>query len=278
MKKLILGEYGNLAQAVARYYPEAVPISRGEFIDWSRNPNKLAQFFTHLDTSPTDFIIFNCAGITDSETSLDEITFVNSTLPSFLAKESLELNFKLVTFGTVMEQLPKYSQGNRYLNSKLKYFESYVENNDWQSQNIHIQMHTLYGGSHVKPKMFLGQIFNSLKFNLPFKMSGGDQIREYHHVDDIALAIGCLIDRKAVGTLHISNGNPIKLVDLADAIFSYFNSTDLLQISAQSADVNDNRSLIFKKHYELKDIEFRAPIEGVISWLEDLGVQSGGRK
>jgi nucleoside-diphosphate-sugar epimerase len=108
-------------------------------------------------------------------------------------------------------------------------------------------------------------------------MTGGDQIREYHHIDDVVRAVGDLIEMKISGTHHISQGNPIKLADLAQAIFNQFNSTQLLNIAAKTADRNDNRHVIFEKPDELGGINFREPVEGVISWLQELGINNAGK-
>ncbi|CAN2230960.1 NAD-dependent epimerase/dehydratase family protein [Candidatus Planktophila dulcis] len=274
MDKIILGVKGNLARAINNYYPNSIQVTRSEFIQWPEKPNQLEDFLSKLGIEPRNCIILNCAGITDTDADLKEIKFVNSSLPIFLAEKSVEIGFKLATFGTVMEHFPKYSKSNRYLNSKLAYFEEYTSREDWKRQNIHFQMHTLYGGSHVKPEMFLGQIFNSIVLQKSFKMTGGDQIREYHHVDDVVRAIGHFIDRGTTSTHHISQGNPLRLVDLATAIFKEFNSINLLHIAAQSADINDNRNVVFRKTEDLEGIDFRESIEGVISWLRALGVQN----
>ena len=278
MDKIILGVKGNLATTLNNYYPNSIQVTRSEFIQWPKNPNQLEDFLSKLAIQPRNCIIFNCAGITDTGADLEEMKFVNSSIPIFLAEKSVEIGFKLATFGTVMEHFPKYSKGNRYLNSKLAYFEEYTSREDWMRQNIHFQMHTLYGGSHVKPEMFLGQIFKAINSQKSFNMSGGDQIREYHHVYDVVQAIGHLIDRGKTATHHISQGNPVRLVDLAIAIFKEFNSTELLHIAAQSADINDNRNFVFRKTEELDGIDFRDSIEGVTSWFRALGVQNGANR
>jgi hypothetical protein len=82
---------------------------------------------------------------------------------------------------------------------------------------------------------------------------------------------------KISGTHHISQGNPLTLADLAKAIFTQFNSTQLLNIAAKTADAEDNRIVIFEKPDELKGINFREPIEGVISWLRELGIKNAGK-
>jgi len=277
MQKIILGIKGNLAKALSAYYPNSIQVARSDFIQWPEDTNKLEEFFSYTGVPPRDCIILNCAGITDTDTDLIEMTFINTSLPIYLSEKSEELGFKLATFGTVMERFPKYAKKNQYLNSKLAFFEEFNAREDWNKRNIHFQMHTLYGGDNTKQKMFLGQIYEAINSQTTFNMSGGDQIREYHHVNDVVQAVGHIIEMKISGTHHISQGNPLTLADLAKAIFTQFNSTQLLNIAAKTADAEDNRIVIFEKPDELKGINFREPIEGVISWLRELGIKNAGK-
>jgi nucleoside-diphosphate-sugar epimerase len=122
--------------------------------------------------------------------------------------------------------------------------------------------------------MFLGQIYSSLMNQEPFKMSGGEQIREYHHLDDVANAIRIIGETQESGVRNISSGAPEKLKNIAKAIFSHFDVTPLLNLSSERMNENDNRDLIFKKPTELKDIAFRPTIQNIIGWLEELGVKN----
>jgi dTDP-4-dehydrorhamnose reductase len=277
MQKIIVGIKGNLAKALSNYYPNSIQVARSDYIQWPRHTNKLEEFLSKTGVPPKDCILLNCAGITDIDADLIEMMFINTRLPFYLAEKSVELGFKLATFGTVMERFPKYAKNNQYLNSKLAFFEEYNAREDWNKHNVHFQMHTLYGGDNTKPKMFLGQIYEAINSQTFFSMTGGDQIREYHHIDDVVRAVGDLIEMKISGTHHISQGNPIKLADLAQAIFNQFNSTQLLNIAAKTADRNDNRHVIFEKPDELGGINFREPVEGVISWLQELGINNAGK-
>jgi nucleoside-diphosphate-sugar epimerase len=173
-----------------------------------------------------------------------------------------------------MEQLPKYAMSNNYLESKLRFYNQFQLNEYWAGSNLHIQMHTLYGGRHIHSHMFLGQIYSSLMNQEPFKMSGGEQIREYHHLDDVANAIRIIGETQESGVRNISSGAPEKLKNIAKAIFSHFDVTPLLNLSSERMNENDNRDLIFKKPTELKDIAFRPTIQNIIGWLEELGVKN----
>ena len=101
---------------------------------------------------------------------------------------------------------------------------------DWANQPdqkrriLHCRLHTLYGGE-PKDHMFLGQIVNAIRSNSVFSMSSGEQLREYHHVDDIAESLATIVNSDWSlwsPILEINSGQPLKLLDLAMAIFNAF--------------------------------------------------------
>ena len=275
MTKIIPGKNGNLARSLTNYYPAALRVPRYQLMSWMDNPDDLISFFSKLKISPDEVVIFNCVGIIDADTDLEEITNVNSRLPVFLSEMSTVLEFKLCTVGAAMELFPDYAQPNRYLKSKLQFFQEFGSHSDWAGKNLHVQLGVLFGGEKIHPKMFLGQIFQSINSQTPFRMTGGDQIREYHHIEDVSHAIKVLVENGSTGVINISSGAPIKLIDLARAIFNHFNSAHLLQLAALETNIYDNRDIIFTKNNELESINFRSPIEGAITWLEKLGVVNG---
>lgn len=270
---LILGQNGNLAQALLRQYPKATTVGKDEFLAWMRNPSRMKEFFSEIGVLTDEVDLFNCAGITNANADVDEITLANFRIPVFLSEQSAILDYRLITFGTVMEQIPKYAMSNPYLESKLRFYNEYLSNTHWANSNLHIQMHTLYGGKRIHPHMFLGQIYSALIDKKSFKMSGGLQIREYHHIDDVAKAIRLLEETQHYGVNNISHGFPEKLKDIAESIFNHFNAVNLLKLSSSSMDENDNRELIFKKSKEMPEMYFRPTIVNIIQWLEELGVK-----
>lgn len=270
---IILGQKGNLATSLLKQYPNARTVSKKDFLEWMKNPSRLSELFSEIAISPKDVDLFNCAGITNAKADAKEINEANFQLPLFLSEQSSILDYRLITFGTVMEQLPKYAMSNSYLESKLRFYNQFQLNESWSSSNLHIQMHTLYGGKHIQPHMFLGQIYKSLIHQESFKMSGGEQIREYHHVDDVAEAIKVIGETQQSGVKDISVGSPEKLKDIAKAIFSHFNAIQLLNLASDRMNEHDNRDFVFKKSIEIKDMYFRPTIENIIRWLEELGVK-----
>ena len=49
--------------------------------------------------------------------------------------------------------------------------------------------YALWWSKRPHPFMFAGQMLDALEKEKPFKMSGGAQLREYHHVEDIAASV-----------------------------------------------------------------------------------------
>jgi nucleoside-diphosphate-sugar epimerase len=279
MKQIvILGENGNLSKSLTKKFPNAIVIPKLRYMDWLVSPDKISKFFSDLETTEEIPDVYNCAGVTDPSVNPSLIDQVNYTLPVFLSEQSNVAKFRLITFGTVMELLPKYSTSNPYLESKLKFYTRYVADDNWQNRNIHIQMHTLYGGSRIHNHMFLGQIFHSISTKKVFNMSGGDQIREYHHIDDDAEAIVQVTNTVGGGLIDISHGKPEKLRDIAISLFDHFNSRALLNIASKAADENDNKNIVFKRTGNLPDTLFRSTIHNLIIWLERLGVVDEDRR
>ncbi len=272
-KAIILGQNGNLAQSLLSQYPEATTVPKEEFLMWMRNPLRMREFFSEIEAMTDEVDLFNSAEITNANADIGEITLANFHLPVFLSEQSTALDYRLITFGTVMEQIPKYAMSNPYLESKLRFYNEYQSNIDWANSNLHVQMHTLYGGKHIHPHMFLGQIYSALIHKKSFKMSGGIQIREYHHVDDVAKGIRLLVGTQQNGVNNISHGFPEKLKDIAESIFIHFDAINLLNLSSGTMDEHDNRELVFKKSKEIPEKYFRPTIVNIIQWLEELGVK-----
>jgi len=110
-----------------------------------------------------------------------------------------------------------------------------------------------------------------------FRMSGGIQLREYHHVADIARSVVGFLNthEETALPLTLSSGEPVRLRDLACAVFNHFEANDLLTIGARPvADAE-----VYESEHQRSGhlIAYRDPCAGVIDWFESLGVQSGTR-
>lgn len=222
-------------------------------------------------------------GIIDPSVPPDMLDEVNSNLPvaqhRLLSElvEELELDslkVRYATFGTVLENCDKLVERNAYLQSKRSLFDR------WQKASgrtpvtwSHFQLHTLYGGARHQPSMFAGMMESALRERRPFEMSPGDQLREYHHVDDVAESVRhCLSYRtECQHPQGLSSGEPIALRELAERVFDHFRLRYLLRVGALPAPEFE----VFSNRYGRSSglVASREPIAGMIDWLSSRGIR-----
>lgn len=216
------------------------------------------------------------AGVVDPQGDPGLIEALNVEFPcrlhGLLGSLAPANSVRFVTIGSVLEGRDGLASSNAYLASKSRMFEALRE---MRSNNLcwhHIRLHTLYGGSNAPHSfMFAGQMFDALSHRKPFKMSGGTQLREYHHVGDIAQSIlSFLAASRQDGVIELNSGEPIRLRDLASAVFAYFDESDLLEIGVKVHSQGEVfESAYQRSHYLAAN---RDPIQGVISWFKELQV------
>ena len=212
-----------------------------------------------------------CAlGIIDPRADANVLQTINVDVPlallGWLQDDPARAADRLVTFGSALEEHAELVAANAYLASKHALFCRWKEvaSQRW----THLRLHTLYGGHKPPPAhMFAGQMLKALQDGVDFSMSDGMQLREYHHVDDIASSVIELLrveDRSNL--IELSSGQPIMLRDLATAIFTHFNALDRLRIGArprvQAEILRNDHSLSPLLRFK------RDPIEGMIAWFE----------
>jgi len=230
---------------------------------------------------PQDWIF--AAGLVDQNRDLAELERINVEAPlrllQCLSDSASKTERRLITFGSVLENRPDIAAVNPYLRSKARLLEAWkLRSQHSPVKWIHIQLHTLYGGTNPPhPFMFTGQMLAALRSKANFRMSSGMQLREYHHLADITRSIVSLLDaqRETAIPLALSSGDPVRLRDLACAVFNHFDASDLLTIGARPvADAE-----VYESAHERSShlIAYRNPYAGVIDWFESLGVWSGKR-
>jgi len=178
---------------------------------------------------------------------------------------------RLVTVGSVLESYGELASSNAYLASKSRMFDALSGTGDalrWH----HIRLHTLYGGSkRPHPFMFVGQMFEALIRKERFRMSGGTQLREYHHVQDIAESILSFLSGNGRDRMiELSSGEPIRLRDLASAVFEHFGEFELLEIGSKIHSQGEVFESVYHRSPYLT--ASRDSIEGVICWFKELNV------
>ena len=273
---VLLGSSGLIGSALVKIISGSRPLRT---VRWSEDPRVSEALAKSLDPKmPTDVIL--ACGVTDPKLAAETIRYSNTEFPQRLMSNCLRLPLvRFISLGTVMENFPEACAANPYLKSKFDlglWIQALAEKPEYLCRFRHLRLHTIYGGSRelVKPHMFLGQILGALEKNLEFKMSSGDQLREYHHVDDIAEAILGIADQdwnaNESALVGVHSGNPVRLADLANAIFSAFGKSDLLKVGRLVRPPGENLQQTFERSARHVLPNAREPIAGVIQWLKEI--------
>lgn len=220
-----------------------------------------------------------CAvGLVGSDASEDALDRINHRFPAALhaglSALADDARRRLVTFGSVLEVHPTLAAATPYLASKRRLLERHGDTARTRRVPwLHVQLHTLYGGTKPpQPTMFAGQMFAALRDRVPFNMSAGEQLREYHHVADIAASVVGRLGRDVGdGPLVLSSGAPIRLRDLAEGVFTHFGAGDLLRVGARRHDAAEVFANAYRRSSHL--VACRDPIAGVIAWFKALGLR-----
>ncbi len=263
---------GSLGQIGSRVLKELTKLSKPfEGVDWGSQGQEVSEWLNKTRTfEPTDLVI--ACGLTDSTCSREELFHSNFDFPKQVVEKFLDSDFRVLTLGSILERFPEVCAKNHYLASKL-------ELSRWITQQskahpgrfIHVRLHTLYS-SDVRSHMFLGQMLSALKSGSAFKMTTGEQLREYHHADDIAEMLLTILKSEwsSLGpVLELSSGKPIRLADLARTVFKACGKENLLELGALGKAAQDNWDTQFPRTKEIlfKD---RDPLSGVIEVVQKL--------
>lgn len=269
----IIGSSGRLANAIYEEFQSESPvrIGRHDYLKWlDLSRDELEKYFR--SNLPPQSKLFITAGIVDKETAQKEIEQINILLPIKIIEACKNLDIIVVTIGSISEHFKLLNDS--YIKSK-KELTSYIENNDDLQNHLHVRLHTLYGGkTYPHPKMFLGKLFESIQNHSRFRMSSGQQLREYQHIDDVAKAIRLKLNKYQFGIWDLNMGNPIKLLDLAEAVFHSYDLSELLHISIEKDLDGDNLTYVFPETLSPLGLEFREPIQGVIHYLRNIDGKS----
>lgn len=259
----LIGGRGRLGQALLRHsgHRNVRLIPREVYENWwqTGSAEQAAHYFA-LNATAGD-IVCVLSGVLDPNQPQDVHDQVNFALPSHVAEGALEAGLRVVTFGSVMERF--MALPNRYVATKARLAERISRLAEGGAPAVHLQIHTLYGGGPPSPFMFLGQMYEALKEQRPFAMSSGRQIREYHHVDDDAVAIKLMLDAGVSGIAHISHGEAITLRDLALGVMKAIGKESQLLLGELPDPPSDNFAGVLERTALLHDVNFRETVPAV---------------
>lgn len=254
--KMVLGASGRLGSAIcaALGAHDTVAPVRAIYEDWWQPGMEVAigAFLDRLN-SPID-CIFVAAGVIDPRASALDHERVNLSLPRQILRAAAPRRIRVVTFGTMMEVISRGTPVSNYVASKLALAE---EVQAMRQDALHVRINTLYGGAAPTPHMFTGQMVEALIKRTPFRMSPGNQVREYHHIDDEAQAVIALGSSTKSGVIDLNHGAPVTLARLAHCTFEALDALDLLQIGALPTPANERLDLEYVRPPVLRKCHFR---------------------
>jgi nucleoside-diphosphate-sugar epimerase len=266
----LIGASGRLGSAICSLVePQFLNrLARSVYESWWRDDSihAIRRFFSAQHNTKTSIVI--AAGILDPNFSEAGHLKVNFLLPKNVITATAELGIQVVTFGTVSEHFQ--SEVNPYIRSKKMLSDYLITNCDSAKMSIHIRLHTIFGGGEPNHFMFLGQIYNSLRTGQIMKMTSGNQLREYHHVDDDVIAIWKILNSDYVGMIDLNHGSPTSLRHLAQYLFRRFDCESLLRLSSLPEPISENYEYVFPPHSIYQGSDFRLPLPAIGDYIEDL--------
>jgi hypothetical protein len=183
------------------------------------------------------------------------------------------LHLQYATFGSAFETIEEFADWDNYHKSKRQLFLEWKKQSGSDPQFWHhFQIHTLYGGQRIHPSMFSGMMEMALRSQCEFRMSDGMQLREYHHVEDIAHAVHARLQNpeKCGSPCALNSGEPVMLRELAQYVFNHFGKEELLKVGALPKPEME----VYENHFErTPDLtRYRDPRRGMVDWLREKGV------
>jgi nucleoside-diphosphate-sugar epimerase len=119
-------------------------------------------------------------------------------------------------------------------------------------------------GAYEDKRRVVPAVITALLQQQTQKLTSGEQVRDYLHVEDVASAIAAIFRKRVTGEVNVGSGNPITIRDLTMKIGTLLGRTDLLEYGAIPNNPDDprfvcanNRRLVeqtgWKPHYELEE-------------------------
>lgn len=268
--RFVIGGRGRLGQALmSDHSPQQITaLDRSIYSEWTQDnaTDGIKRFFERVANAGD--VVYVASGITDPGAPADEHFGVNFTLPRNVINATSQLGLKVITFGTIMEEIVGDRADNPYYLSKVRLGRYIDEQAAKGGTALHLRVHTLYGGGPPAKFMFLGQFLDAVRAQRRFGMSAGDQLREYHHVVDEVRAVAKIVASNAIGSVNLSHGAPVRLRDLARYLARRFDCEDNLDIGAFPSSPLDNYDRVFECTPILKDINFRETFASVFDYME----------
>jgi len=246
-------------------------INRNDYSDFNNKKisGMISRFLKSISNNEKTYLL-NCVAIQNSLQDFKDIYYWNLEFAVKLFEIAKEFDLNYVTFGTMSEVFLDQNTPNNYLSSKKSLTEhiSILKSEKW----THFRLHTLYGVGVPLPHSFLGQLLIALKTNSNFRMSNGNQIREYHHYEDEVNAIVLLLNQGFFGVVDISSGSSLRLKVIAENTISSLGGSLEVINTPTEYDNHENYFRFYSKNMYLNETNFRDALVGINHYLKELGV------
>lgn len=269
MKILVVGENSRLTKSLVNISKTPlIVVKKEEYESWFDDP-MLISYLENIGFSNNDSIIIT-KSIINPNYDINEINRWNFLFQKKII-EILEHNGIIANVFLTGSIFEKTLVRNNYLDSKRN-LSNYILSKKFSFVTpLVIRLHTLYGIGYPATNMFLGEIFTSLKSKTEFKMSEGNQVRQYHHYDEVSSFLLDLLSKPNfnVKIIDFTGSEWIKLKDLANSIYNYFNCLELLNIG--SLKKQDNEIINGQNEFISNgEFQFKNPLITINKYLEEL--------
>lgn len=274
---LLFGGSGQIGSALQEGARVRTPGREVRAVPWRTvapqldDPDRLRATLDAITAEWETYDVVFAAGLTNPAAPAEQLWRSNVALPiAVVDATARRTGVRYMTLGTTFEHFADFAEANPYVESKRRLWGSLLTGGLTSDGRVaHVRLHTVYGGP-PKPHMFLGQMIAALCSDLPFRMSSGRQLREYHHVQDITEALLAILDSEwSFGgePLVLSAGDPVRLADLARAVFQACGRPDLLEIGAIPAAPSENERIRFPRSDAAVLPLYRDPMIGVPEYV-----------
>jgi nucleoside-diphosphate-sugar epimerase len=200
-----------------------------------------------------------CFGNTNSKAGREHLMKVNCLWPILIAKRAMAREKRVISYGSALES---FGIDNDYFSSKRE-FDTQLKQIKVNYLSTAIKLHTLYSDARPHPHMFLGQVYLSIRDNMPLNMTSGRQLREFHYVDDVIQSLDNALRNETLVDLEISHGKPNRLIQVAEYLLDSFKLRNLLNIATLPEPVNDNYNKIFEPTPDFTRLLYREPLSKI---------------
>lgn len=262
---VLLGATGNLSKAIQSIENQVQVIASREFLDIQDIVNSILNLKTKLvELSSQKLIVINTIGLVNPNANPEKLRFLNYEFPVRLYQLSEELQFRLVTLGTVYEKRISKTAVNNYLNSK-NLFYTWLNAQVNEFNNLHLEFHSWYGTNKDHKHMFLSDLFSAISESRTLLLRNPNLTREFHHVLDDALVTLELSKGFKRGVVSVDSGDVVSLRDVAIQVLAFFGKSHLL---AEEFHENLEELQTPGKIKKIEDFNFRPTISGIIESFE----------